>query len=298
MIRAILYLGLLADASSAQHFEVAAIRPSPSVQNIGQQIEQGKLHVGMAVDHSRVDIGTLTIFDLISIAYRLKPYELPNQDWVTAAHWDIVAKLPDGASQDQIPEMLRALLEERFKLQVHREIKEQNVYALVIGKAGPKLKEAGLISDPLTPGSSVLRSSQGTIDTASDGTLQVSGPGGPIRIRPASQQQDTMVVEIPSITMAHFVDLLRLIADKPVIDMTRLKGNYEVSLELGGFDVKALTREAMGLGMMPDRPSGAFDVSGSAVFKAVERLGLKLESRKMPIEMIVVDHVEKAPTEN
>jgi uncharacterized protein (TIGR03435 family) len=102
-------------------FEVASIRPSPPLDTIKRQIDQGKLHVGMFVDGARVDIGFLSVGEMIPIAYRVKLYQVAGPDFMGNDHWDILAKIPEGASKDQVPEMLRALLEERFKLKVHAE---------------------------------------------------------------------------------------------------------------------------------------------------------------------------------
>src|SRR5207247_1621786 len=74
--------------------------------------------------------------------YRLKPYQVIAPDWVGTEHYDIAGKLPAGATRDQVPEMVQALLEDRFKLQIHRENRDFPVYALIQGKNGIKLKES------------------------------------------------------------------------------------------------------------------------------------------------------------
>src|ERR1051326_8017822 len=97
----------------------------------------------MKVDAARVDIANLTLMDLMRIAYDVKPYQIVGPEWMRGGErWNVLAKLPDGALQEQVPAMLRALLEERFKLAVNKEPREHSIYALLVGKNGPKMKEA------------------------------------------------------------------------------------------------------------------------------------------------------------
>src|ERR1017187_2066736 len=132
--------GLLTGQPAGPSFEVATIYPSSPDQTIGQQIAEGRLHVGMSISQSRVDIRFLTLADMIPIAYRVKPNQIAGPDWMKNDRWDILAKLPERASQDQAPEMLRSLLFERFKLQTHKETREQSAYAVSVAKEGLKLK--------------------------------------------------------------------------------------------------------------------------------------------------------------
>src|ERR1035437_1845032 len=113
-------------------FEVASIKPSEPITPA--MIASGKLHAGMKVDGKRVDIGNFGLMQLICKAYDVKPYQVLGPSWLQAVgmsgqRFDIVANLPEGATKEQVPQMLQALLAERFKLVVHQESKEQAVYA-------------------------------------------------------------------------------------------------------------------------------------------------------------------------
>ena len=119
-------------------FEVASVKPAGPLD--AGQLRSGQRHVGMSIDAARVDIGSLSLADLIRIAYRVKPNQISGPDWMASERFDVLAKLPEGASRDQVPEMLQALLAERFKLAVHREVKEVGVSSLVVAKGGPKFK--------------------------------------------------------------------------------------------------------------------------------------------------------------
>src|SRR5262245_14369681 len=129
----------------APAFEVASIKETrPSVENM----QAGQFHVGININESRADYGFMSLADLIPYAYRVRPYQLSGPSWMSETRWDILAKIPEGQPGDRAPEMMRNLLAERFKLSVHRETREQSVYALVVGKAGLKIKEAVFQEEP------------------------------------------------------------------------------------------------------------------------------------------------------
>jgi uncharacterized protein (TIGR03435 family) len=215
--------------------------------------------------------------------------------------FDISAKLPEGASEDQIPEMLQALLADRFKLAVHRETKEQPGYALTVAKSGLKIKEASPEDAPAAPvpvdpsatfnsvvplGRSQVRITEnpgghgGTITGPSTGTVrELAGANGAVRL------------EALSISSGGLTDLLTMLLRQPVMDMTELKGRYQLVLEI---NVNDMVKDAQERGQQAQVP---FDPS-VPIIAAVQKLGLKLEQRKMPVETIVVDHLEKTPTEN
>jgi len=304
-----------AASPAAPAFEVASIKPSPPLDP--QAILSGKMHVGMKTDASRVDIGFLSLADLIRVAYNVKPYQISGPDWMGSQRFDIQAKIPDGASTDQVPQMLQALLAERFKLVVHRENTEHSVYGLIVGKSGPKLKE----SPPDPPASDVPAEPPKGAITIGEGDQRVSISGNPQggqgmtistaqagKMHMAMGQDGTMELTVDKITMPGLADALTGFVDRPVVDMTGLKGNYQVTLDLSMADLMNVARTSgLSLPGMPSLPSmtapgrpadAASDPGASSVFSAVDRLGLKLDSQKQPVERLVVDHLEKTPTEN
>jgi uncharacterized protein (TIGR03435 family) len=284
-------VGLWSQAPSAPAFEVASIKPAAPISPA--DVANGKLHVGMKVDGARVDIGYLSLADLIRTAYNVKPYQISGPDWMGSQRFDVVAKLPDGATKEQVPAMLQALLAERFQLAIHRESKDYVVYALVVGKSGSKLKEA-----PFEPADTAdARAESGVRVAASrDGMMVSGGKGGPTRI--SMGPGGTMHVEASRITLGDFAELLSRFTDRPVVDMTQLKGNYQMGLDLSMDDLRNAARSA-GVAM-PGLPpgGGASDPSGSSIFNAVQQLGLRLDPRKAPLEVIVIDRAAKTPSEN
>jgi len=119
-------------------FEVASIRPVQQGAPMGPRMMQGRL--GLRVEGDRANIYFLSVADMVRLAYRAKSYQLLEVNFLQAGRWDVQAKLPEGASREQVPEMVRAMLVDRFKLKAHTETKEQNGYALVVAKDGPKIQ--------------------------------------------------------------------------------------------------------------------------------------------------------------
>ena len=140
------------------------------------------------------------------------------------------------------------------------------------------------------------------------GVVVTGGQTGPARM--SMGPGGTMHLELAQATSATLADVLGRFVDRPVVDMTELKGTYQVALDLSMEDLRNAARAAgvampgLAAGGEPGRPPGAeaaptaSDPSGGSIFNAVQQLGLKLEPRKAHIEVIVIDHLEKAPTEN
>jgi uncharacterized protein (TIGR03435 family) len=289
-------------------FEVASVKPAAPLDR--GQILSGQMHVDMKIDAARVDIGSMSLADLIRVAYRVKPYQISGPDWMASERFDVLAKLPEGASREQVPEMLQALLAERFKLTAHRESKEHAVYALVVGKNGPKLKESLPDADATAGGGTPTAADDVNPQVRVSGrgeNTQVSISGGPTGTAHVSMGPNgTMHIEALKMNMAALADTLSRFFDRPVVDLTELKGTYQVALDLSMEDLRNAARTmgymAPGLGGGRDgaRPpsDAASDPGGLSIFAAVQQLGLKLEPRKTPIDLVVIDHLEKAPTEN
>jgi uncharacterized protein (TIGR03435 family) len=277
----------------------------------------------MSVDKARVDIGMTPLIGLICAAYKVKPYQVKGgADWVNTQRFDVLAKLPEGATKDQVPEMLQTLLAERFKLTVHRDKTETPVYALVVGKGGPKLKEA-LPDEPVpaaepdpagTPSSPPAAKGEIVVGKGDDQVrMKQSGNGVVINSKQigtmrASVENGVIHMESEKMTMETLAAALSQYLDRPVVDLTELKGKYQVALDITMADALRVAAKAgvsLPMGMMKPGagPGGspadaASDPSGSSLFTSVQQLGLKLDARKLPYEFIVIDHLEKMPTEN
>jgi uncharacterized protein (TIGR03435 family) len=290
-------------------FEVASIRPSPPITP--DLIQAGKIRNGMTMDKGRVDYARVPLLALISLAYKISPNQIKGPDWLREQTFDIQATLPAGATDEQLPEMLQALLADRFKLTVHRENKDQSVYALVVAKGGLKVKEASPEEAPAPvpaadpnapppPPSMVmpLGGAQTRISEDSKGATVSNPLLGTVR---ASQGQNgSMRLEAPNTTFEGLSGLLTEFLRQPVVDMTGLQGRYQVILEMNPSEMADAARAAgesqAGAAGPPSAP--AVDPRANMFIGAVQKLGLRLDSRKLPVETIVVDHLEKTPTDN
>jgi uncharacterized protein (TIGR03435 family) len=286
-------------------FEVASVSPSVPLQT---QISTGQLRIGATITDSRVDLKSTSLSELVALAYRLKPYQLTAPDWMLSERYDVMATIPAGASKEQVPEMMQTLLAERFKLRVHTDKKEQSVYALIVGTDGHKLKSSepapSAPAEP-EPGAQSVEFAGQKIQMGANGeSATVSGPDGQtVRV---SQADGRMRMEFGRVSMAQFAETISRFVDRPVVDATGLTGTYQVPLELRQEDLMAMVMVqaraagvSLPVGALPGAtPGQAAEPASSSIFESVQKLGLKLDSRKMPVDMIVVDSAERKPTDN
>jgi uncharacterized protein (TIGR03435 family) len=303
-----------AAATPRLEFEVAAIKPSEDIQAV---IAAKRMpNVGMKVDNSEVTIGYATPLQLISQAYKLDPLQVSGPDWMKTEHFDIEAKLPEGTTKDQVPEMLQSLLADRFKMVVHRETRDLPAYVLEVGKNGVKFQPSP--ADPTDPapltdkdgvamdGPNGQMRVKTTGNPASGGVTQMTGtPGGTVKV---SVTDGVMRMESSKMSMDLFRQQLTRFLNEPVIDKTGLTGTYVVAVDLSIADLTAVAR-ANGFNVPAGGPGGGgsassgpaptdSDPAGSSIFSSIEKLGLKLQKEKAPMEVIIVDHMEKSPTDN
>jgi uncharacterized protein (TIGR03435 family) len=280
-------------AAAPLAFEVASIKPAEPLS--AERMMAGQQHINVNVDAARVDFSDLSMAELIRAAYRVKLYQISGPDWITTARFDVVAKLPEGAKTDQVPEMLRTLLEERFHLALHNSSKEMPVYALVVGKDGLKLKES--TPDEATDGAGAAAGGGGRRgEGASPMTSSGSGPNGSYTM---SAGPNGLHLDLKNMTIGSMLDWLSRFTDRPVVDQTGLTGRYDLALDVSRDEMLNAARAA---GLVVDAvrraPEAATEPGGDSVFASVQKAGLKLEPRRLPLTLLVVDRLDKTPTEN
>jgi uncharacterized protein (TIGR03435 family) len=275
--------------AAAQAFEVAVIKPSLPLADALPLLREGKLKIGTSIDKARLDMGFVTLTDLIVAAWQIKPHQISGPDWLSMERFDIQAKLPDGAAEEQVPQMLRTMLADRFLMKAHMESHALSAYALIVGKNGAKLQPSTLPPDPEpVKGLTTFTPSTGGTVTAS------GGPGGPTRMTMGPNGLQVVMLKTKVSALA---DMLTSILSKPVVDRTGLTGNYQITLDIPPEDVQNVAR-ALGMGGPAATIGLPSDPGGSSMFQAVEQFGLKLDSRKEQIDILVIDHIEKLPTAN
>ncbi len=309
-------------------FEVASIKAAAPIdmqKMAAAMMSGGEMpKMGPHIDGAQAEYSAMSLRELMIVAYKVKPFQITGPDWINSTRFDIKAKMPSGATKDDAPLMLQSLLEDRFKMSVRRETKDRQVLALVMGKGGTKLKElepAKPIDEnaPPPPGVTTMQTAEGPMRMKVDpkngsATIDMGAKGKMnYRVDPAS---GIIHMEGSQITMAGFADMLTQFSTmgnpngKNIVDMTELKGSYEVAIEFSLADMMAMARAAgMDIPGAPGAPAGgaasatggaaaAAPGGGTSITDAVAALGLKLESRKAPVEQLIIDKVEKTPVEN
>jgi uncharacterized protein (TIGR03435 family) len=281
-------LALLPIAAQAQspriEFEVASVRPF----SIAPQANDASVTLGLRMDGAQVRIGGLTMRDLLSMAYRVKLYQLNGPEWIATERYDINAKLPAGVSPEKLPEMVQSLLTDRFGIRMHREQKEMPVFALLLGKPPLRLQELAI--DP---------------NAAPPTSVQVTGTGSAagIAVNLGNGSSYTLAggkFAAKKVNAAAIAAVLERFTDRPVIDSTNLKGTYDFEFAVMPDDMQTLMiRAAINAGVqLPPQALRLLDNGGNPLESAADQLGLKLDSRKMPVEIIVIEQISKAPTDN
>lgn len=287
-------------------FEVATVKPTPPIQTIVEEIQSGKRNPGSlrsSINDTRVDIGCASLREMLTMAFGMQPHQIIGPDWLVLRNFEIHAKMPDGATKEQLPEMMQSLLAERFKLATHREIKELPVYELTVAKNGHKMKEAVHDATTLASPNDSAQNEGVTVDTQEkDGASFSLGAAGQARMR---FQDGAMAIEFSRFTMQQLSSLLTALAGRPVVDRTDLKGAYQLVLEMPMTQLLRQAQKLAGISLPPSVTGASLiggldapDPAGEDIFDAVRKLGLKLDSAKAPIEMLAIDHIEQTPTED
>lgn len=229
-------------------FEVVSIKKAQSPVEV---MRAGRTLPRTNIDAARAVFPSVVLQSLIIRAYNIKAFQISGPDELKTQHYDVTCKLPEGSTVDQVPEMLKTMLKERFKMTAHFDTREFPVYALVVGKDGPKFS-------PKPP----------DYDPAAKGDLQ-------------------------PMTIDSYTGWLLM--DRPVLNETGLPGEYmldptvplRVSMARARAEVQARNGGEV----------AAINPTDSEMAAIVQKLGLKLEPRKVSMPHLVIDHIEFTPTE-
>jgi uncharacterized protein (TIGR03435 family) len=288
MIRTTLVISLIASACGVGRaqstdarptFDAASVKPAPPPDGRGGR--RVAMTGGPGTDTpGRINFENIGLGAVIGKAYDVKYYQISGPGWFDSERFNIIATVPPGTTKEQFRLMLQNLLADRFKLALHKESREMSIYSLSVARNGPKLKKA--TPDPPAEENGPANDREyrpGPLVKDRDG-YPILGPGTTVamtgnRARMANKGR-----------MQVLLDMLAGQTGRPVVDVTGLTEEYEFSLywipRPPGTD-----------------PSLAEDPDGPDLFAALQQqLGLRLESKKGPIEVLVVDHAEKAPTAN
>jgi uncharacterized protein (TIGR03435 family) len=275
-------------ADTLPSFEVASIKLSPPPSG---QVTR----IGCPSDPGRIVCTNVTVGSLVTRAYGLSRLEFENTPALNEERYEVAVKLPAGASGEQIRLMWQKLLAERFKLKAHRETRQVQGYNLSVAKGGPKILEGAEPSPPVNappPSMSPNAPVPEPPRLGADGFPEVGSRTGVVGIGNKARWGARAV------TMEQVASTLSLQLGQPVRDSTGLTGKYAFTLSWVTEPSNSQATPSSG------QPGGdasviqASDPEGPDLIEAVQRqLGLRLEPMKVPVQVLIVDHVEK-PTEN
>ena len=270
-------------AQAKPAFEVASIRPSAD-QVTG-------VRVGFQATGSQVRVTGMSIKDYVGIAFGTRPQQIEGPEWIGSQRFDVVATIPDGVPSSQATAMLRTLLEDRFQLKVHRESKDLPVYVLGVSKAGARLTES-------KPDPNATAEPAGTVNVSGGGNNTGVGVniGGGRSFAVADNQ-----VQIRGMQMRDVAEVLTRFVDRVVVDQTGLTKTYDITLDLTPDEFNAIRiRSAVNAGVpLPPQAMRLLDNASPDTLSApLSKFGITFEARKAPLEVVVIDSLLKAPTEN
>ena len=244
---------------NALAFEVASVKPNIS--------RTERTFIDPLQPGGRFTATNFTLGQLIRLAYRLQPYQVVGgPPWVEASRFDILAKANRAFTSSEVPVLLRNLLAERFKLGVHTEARDVRVYALTVVKRGRL-------------GTRITATKEDCASLLANGPPAAPENG---KVPPcASETRAGRQFIGHGVTMPQFAHMLSFQTHATVVDDTGLGGAFDIELDWVP-DVE--TSPASG---------GAATADGVSIFTAVqEQLGLKLERRRGPVSVLVIDHAE------
>ena len=249
------FLGVICAAAQSPAFDVASLKPSPPPKGDTYNANLGTIR------HGELTMTNCTLADILRFAFRITNAEqIVGPDWVAnkSYRFDVLAKAPPGAPDDQVRLMLRKLAEDRFKMVYHTEPRELPVLVLSIGKKGVKMPEA-------QPGA----------DAGGNGKWWM----GDIESRHASMQM--------------LATILSRYLRETVVDETGLKGYYEVTLKWAREAPAGLATAADSRA-----PLAASEDSLPSIFEAVKTLGLQMAPHKRMMDVLVIDSAQREPVGN
>ena len=234
-----------AQSAAPPNFEVASVKVNAG--GVGGERGGGRDIITPAP--AGVNMTAVRLHSIVQWAYHLQTIQVSGPSWIDNDRYDIVAKAPGPVTTEQLRQMTRALLTQRFKLEFHKETKVMPAYVVSVAKSGHKMKP-------------------------SEGE-------GEMQVKPGSSR---MIANFTHVTLAQLSEMLSSPLQGVVVDETGLKGSWDFTIDASSF---AATQ-----------PTGIDDMINMVIQAVNEQLGVKIEQKKVPAEVLVVDRAERVPVEN
>ena len=278
-------------AGGTMAFEVATVKPnlSDDPAKVNFTLGPGDTY---AETGGRFRASDISLLDYIRFAYKLTDgqtqiLQASAPKWIATTRFDIEAKAENlNPTKDQMRLMMQSLLAERFKLAVHTETRELPVLALILakpGKLGPQLRphsaDDGACSSVMPSANPPSKPKTPSVPTVCGGLMSVGVPGAPSHVRIGGQKLPLTLLAAHLSEMGQF--------DRPVIDQTGLTGTFDLVLEWGPDSASASTT-----------PEDYADRQTYLQEALQDQLGLKLVPQKAPVDVLLLDHVDRQPSSN
>jgi uncharacterized protein (TIGR03435 family) len=273
----LLVVSFLLAAQVKPQFEVVAIKPAGQLT--------ANIVLGLNADGSQVHISWASLTDLVNMAFRLKRYQISGPEWIASDHFDVVAKIPDGMNQRNVPELLQSMLQERFGMKSHWEKRDFSIYTLGLSKPVPNLKEVAAPETETSFPIGNISQMRSIIDFGSGSTFSFADNA----------------LDAKKLSLDEFAEWFSNFMDRPVVNNTGLKGHYDFRLNLSARDFQTMwiwAAMAGGTVIPPDAIPKVDGLSLETLPNALKEAGLKLERGKGPVDVLVIDTIQRKPTEN
>ncbi len=297
-------LSCVAAIAEPLSFEVASVKPAaPQEANGRIMINNGRGGPGSS-DPTRLTFTNVSLMSILTRAYNVKNYQVTGPAWLDSERYDIIAKVPPDTTKEQSNIMLQNLLAERFHLALHHDSKEFQGYELVVGKNGPKLK-ASSPEDAAFDQSAPMTAPPGPPERDANGFPKLDRPGLIMMMKMGGKGTLNAHMTARAQTVAQLLNMIGGQLNRPVTDNTGLTGKYDFSLDYGAENAGLFNGGA--LPPPPPPPGGggqgqvgeAQDELAPTLTTAIQQqLGLRLDAKKIQLDVLIVDKADKVPTEN
>jgi uncharacterized protein (TIGR03435 family) len=258
-------------AQDFTHFDAATVKPSQATETTPPMLDGGP----GTKSPGRISYYGIPLVVLIRRAYGLRDFQLPSLPPASVVpRYDIVATFP-AATQQQFDAMLRNLVTDRFNLRFHNETRNVSVYALTVGASGAKLKESPKLAElpPIPAGTVIGEKGKDGFPTLPPGFTGVVG----------FPSNGHMYLSGQRVPLSKLTPWLENSLDHPIVDQTGLAGDYDFTIDFE-WPQSRVTSDA--------------DPAPSVPSAVQHDLGLKLEAKKVPFDIMVIDHLDTAPAAN
>jgi uncharacterized protein (TIGR03435 family) len=285
LVLAFFSVDAIAQVAPSPNFEVASVKPAAPQSN-GQNRLSMRGGPGTS-DPGQISYNNVSLMSVLRIAYGAYFYQIDGPSWLGISGYDINAKITPGTTKEQFNQMLMNLLAERFNLKLHHESRDVQGFELVAARNGSKLKESTMTD---SSNSDVPQSGPQATKTDASGFPQLDHPGVAMAMKMAPNAKTPSVyMTFRAQTLSGLVRTVGEELGRPVIDKTGLVGKYDFTLQFVP-DTGALATQSLAY---------RSDDSGPGIRTALpEQLGLRLEPKKVPLDMLVIDSADKTPTGN